>query len=262
MTHDGGSFTDHTDGSSGDGRDDGSALGDALGGVVSGGDTERSLGSSLLALTRLLATSARVAGAKAVVRGRWLADTFVDAAPRIPVRDAETLSTHHHGLVGEALADALVDTAVKGTAAVGAAGGALAAVEFAAPPMLLGAPAQIAAETIAMAAIEVKLLAELHEVYGFPAPGDGTQRAVAYVEAWVHRRGIDPSQPGAFRGALGQGLRRGVQRRLVGRAGRNLATLGPLLTGAVAGAALNRRETRRMSEVVRADLRRRRLRER
>jgi hypothetical protein len=36
--------------------------------------------------------------------------------------------------------------------------------------------------------------------------------------------------------------------------GRNVSTLGPLLTGAVVGAELNRRGTRRLGEAVRRDL--------
>ena len=44
--------------------------------------------------------------------------------------------------------------------------------------------------------------------------------------------------------------------RLVRRAGRNLSTMGPMMTGAVAGSVVNHRETRRLGEEVRADLRR------
>ena len=47
-----------------------------------------------------LAGSARRAGRKAVVSGRWLGDTVVELAPRIPVRDLPTLSEHHDGLTG------------------------------------------------------------------------------------------------------------------------------------------------------------------
>ncbi|GAB3901918.1 hypothetical protein GCM10027612_66150 [Microbispora bryophytorum subsp. camponoti] len=38
--------------------------------------------------------------------------------------------------------------------------------------------------------------------------------------------------------------------------GRHLTTLGPFLTGAVAGGALNRAATRKLAVAVRADLRR------
>jgi hypothetical protein len=55
----------------------------------------------------------------------------------------------------------------------------------------------------------------------------------------------------------GSPLRRRLQRRLIARAGRSAISLGPLLTGAIAGAALNRRETRLLGRDVRDDLRRR-----
>ena len=41
------------------------------------------------------------------------------------------------------------------------------------------------------------------------------------------------------------------------RAGRNLTTLGPMMGGAIAGSVVNHRETRRVGEGVRDDLRRR-----
>src|SRR6478735_1131282 len=81
----------------------------------------------LAALSRLVGTRARRAGASAVASGRMLGDLLLEAAPHIPIRDLETLSEHHHGLTGEALAEALTKNAVRATAGIGAAGGALAA---------------------------------------------------------------------------------------------------------------------------------------
>ncbi|GAB3901921.1 hypothetical protein GCM10027612_66160 [Microbispora bryophytorum subsp. camponoti] len=127
----------------------------------------------------------------------------MNIAPRLPVRDLETLREHHYGLTGEQLADDLVRTAAKATTAVGAVGGALAAAEFAAPPLLLSAPAQIVAETLVVAAIEVKLLAELHEVYGVKVPGNGSQRATAFALAWSKQRGVTPSPPARPRSRSG-----------------------------------------------------------
>jgi len=46
-----------------------------------------------------------------------------------------------------------------------------------------------------------------------------------------------------------------LQRRLTARAGRSLFSLGPLLTGAVAGGLINRRETRKLGRMLRDDLR-------
>jgi hypothetical protein len=208
------------------------------------------------ALAGAVATSAREAGAGAVLRGRWLADVLLQAAPRIPVRDRATLQRHYPGLADDELAAALIDAAVRATGAVGAAGGAVATVQWAAPPTLVSVPVQIAAETLAVAAVEIKLLAELHEVYRvLPAGGRG-QRALAYVMAWARRRGVDPLDPSALRMVLGVTARREVGRRVARRAGLNLATLGPLMAGAVAGRLVNRRETTRLAEHVLKDLRR------
>lgn len=209
-------------------------------------------------LGRVLATSARRAGRASVLGGGWLVDLLLETAPRVPVRDADTLRAHHPGLSDDDLAQTLISGAAKATGAVGAAGGALAAVEFAAPPTLLSAPAQIAAETLLVAAAEVKLIAELHEVYGQRATGPARSRTQAYLVAWTERRGIDPLSPGSLRTSLGATAKRALRKRLVRRAGRNLSTLGPLMTGAVAGSLVNHRETRRLGEQVRDDLRSRR----
>lgn len=237
------------------------SIGDLLGRVTgrtaedeaSKGERVRDLGR----LTKALGSSARSAGRASVLGGGWLTDLFVDAAPRLPFRDAATLRRQHPGLSDDDLAQTLISGAAKASAAVGAAGGALAAVEFAAPPTLLTAPAQIAAETLLVAAAEVKLIAELHEVYGLPVTGSVRNRAQGYLVAWTERRGIDPFSPTALRFSLGASAKRALRKRLVRRAGRNLATLGPLMSGAVAGSLVNHRETRRLGEEVRDDLRRR-----
>ena len=148
-----------------------------------------------------------------------------------------------------------ISGAAKATGAVGAAGGALAAVQFTAPPTLLSAPVQLAAETMLIAAIELKLIAELHEVYAVPVTGSGRTRMLAYLQAWTERRGLDPLQPAAWRSSLGHAAKRALRRRLLRRAGRNLSTMGPMLSGAVAGSLVNHRETSRLGEQVRADLR-------
>src|SRR5690606_25720297 len=209
-------------------------------------------------LSRALTGGAKRVGESGAARGRWLADVFMAVAPRIPIRDLATLSEHHHGLLGEALADDLVRTAAKATTAVGAIGGALAAAEFSAPPLLLSAPAQLVAETLVVAAVEVKLIAELHEVYGVQVPGNGAQRALTFAVAWSRQRGVDPLAPGSVTLALGTAAKTALRNRLMRTLGRHLTTLGPFLTGAVAGGTLNRMATRRLAEAVRADLRRQR----
>jgi hypothetical protein len=220
--------------------------------------TRRDRAEDMSRLTQALAASARAAGRVSVLTGSWLVELLMDTAPRIPVRDAATLRAQHPGLSDDDLAQVLISGAAKTTAAVGAAGGALAAVEFAAPPLLLTAPVQIAAETLLVAAAEVKLIAELHEVYGKPATGTMRSRAQAYLVAWSERRGLDPSNPGALRFSLGASAKRALRNRLYRRAGTNLTTLGPLMSGAVAGSVINHRETRRLGGQVRDDLRRHR----
>jgi hypothetical protein len=221
-------------------------------------DLDASTRRRLLAkLSAAMANSARTAGGVAVLGGRWLVDLFVDIAPRIPVRNEETLRKHYDGLTGEELADQLVVTASRATALVGAAGGALAAVEWAAPPTLLSMPIQVATETLVVAAIETKLVAELHEAYGLGVPGGGTQRGLAYVQSWAERRGVDPMNPLTFTHGLSGIAKRSLRNRLLARSGRMLTTYGPFLTGAVVGASVNRGETRKLGDKVRADLRRR-----
>ncbi|GAA0912335.1 hypothetical protein [Nonomuraea longicatena] len=231
-------------------------VGEIVGRLTDSGELEPAERRKLLGrLTRTLAAGSKRARESGETRGRWLADVFLNIAPRIPIRDLQTLSEHHHGLTGEQLADDLVRTAQKGTMTVGAIGGALAAAEFAAPPLLLSAPAQLVAETIVVAAIEVKLLAELHEVYGVRIEGTGTQRAVAFTTAWAKQRGIDPLAPTSVSLALGAAAKTAVRNRLLRTLGRHLTTLGPFLTGAVAGGVLNRAATKKLSAAVRADLR-------
>ena len=72
----------------------------------------------------------------------------------------------HPGLDTEQLADTLIAGAARASAGVGAAVGAAAAV-----PFIPTVPVELGVETLALVAIELKLIAELHEVYGMPAPG-------------------------------------------------------------------------------------------
>jgi hypothetical protein len=219
----------------------------------------------LTRLVPLVARRARAGGAESSGHrfgsprkiGDLVVDLVTEAAPRLPVRDLATLRVHHDGRTGEALAESLITAASKATAAVGAAGGALATVQFASPPTLLAAPVQLAAETVAVVAIEVKLVAELHEVYGVIVPGGPMARGSAWLAAWAQRRGIDLSAAGrGMMTVVGTAARRQLRHRLLRRTGRNAASILPLLAGAAAAAELNRRETRKLGERISADLRR------
>lgn len=208
-----------------------------------------------------LARSARAAGAKAVASGRWLSDTVVDLAPRIPVRDLAALVAHHGGCTGDALAAELIRSASRASAGVGAVSGAVVSAEQFAPPTWITIPFELAIETALVAAIELKLVAELHEVYGRPVRGTPAERTTVLVKAWAERRGITPTtltRKGGLTDALGRTARheltRLVRRRLMVRFGRNLSSLAPLFVGAVAGAEVNRRATRSIGEAVAKDL--------
>ena len=65
--------------------------------------------------------------------------------------------------------------------------------------------------------------------------------------------------PGSVTIALGTAAKTALRNRLMRTLGRHLTTLGPFLTGAVAGGTLNRVATRRLAAAVRADLRPRAL---
>lgn len=181
--------------------------------------------------------------------GRWLSAQVLAMAPRIPVRDVRALRAQFPGKSPDELAGALIEGAAKAAAAVGAAVGAWAVL-----PFLPAAGAEIAAETLAVVGIEVKLVAELHEVYGMRAPGGVVDRMTAYVGAWSSRRGVRLAPSGLII-AAGSPLGRQLQRRLAARAGRSVFSLGPLFTGAAAGAIINRRETRKLGHAIRDDLR-------
>lgn len=227
-----------------------------IGRLLSGEANDRKTHAHLLRrLAVAITASARKAGAAGIGSGRWLTDIVVDVAPHVPVRDAATLSDHYGGLRGDALAAALVTTAARATGAVGVAGGLVASIEIAAPPLLLSTPWQVAAETIAVVAIELKLVAELHEVYGQPAVGTTAVKTAAYLGAWTRRRALQPGtgRPGLVFTLHGAG-RRELRRRVFRRAGTNLTTVVPFLAGAVAGGSLNSRETKRLAEQISRDL--------
>jgi hypothetical protein len=210
-------------------------------------------------LGRVVREEIRERGMRSLLRPkeaiRWLVDAVTDIAPHIPVRDLETLRVHYDGLEGEALAERLVRNAARLTAGIGVAGGSVAAVEWAVTPTLLSAPVLLAAETVAVVAVEIKLIGELQEVYGRPVEGNGAQRAVTLLQAWSQRRGVNPLTPGlGIAAALGTAARKELRERLIRRFGRNLGTFGPLFTGAAIAGFLNRRATQSLGAEIRRDL--------
>src|ERR1700722_16481856 len=212
---------------------------------------------------RKLASSRAAGGVTAAGRGPratrrlagggtgWLADQVIAMAPRLRVRDQAALQAQFPGKSPDEIADALIEGAARAAAAAGGAAGVASVL-----PVLPAFPAEVVAETLVVVGIEIKLVAELHEAYGTPASGKFPERMSAYVAAWAHRRGVSMI-PGGVIFAAGSPLTRLLRRRLAARARRSAFSLGPLLTGAAAGAVLNGRETRKLGNHIRNDLRRR-----
>jgi hypothetical protein len=215
--------------------------------------------------TRAARSGARVAGrgTRAARRGMraarggtrwgtaWLAAQVTAMAPRLRVRDQAALREQFGGKSAEDIADLLVDGAARAAATAGGVAGVWAVL-----PVLPAFPAEVAAETLVLVGIEIKLVAELHEAYGAPAPGNAAERMSAYLAAWAHRRGVFMIE-GGLMFAAGSPLARVLRRRLAVRVARSAFSLGPLFTGAAAGAIINRRETRKLGRDIQRDLRRR-----
>jgi len=231
-------------------------IGGRIGGRIRGRLARRADRATGKRRIRAALSGAARRGAHATGRGfsagsRWLSSQVLAMAPRLPVRDLATLRDQFPGRSPDELAGALIEGASRASAAVGVAVGAWAVLPF--PP---AAGVEVATETLSVVGIEIKLVAELHEVYGQPAPGNVVERMTAYVGAWAQRRGVALA-PGGLVIAAGSPLARQLRRRLAARAGRSVFSLGPMLTGAAAGGLINRRETRKVGRMLADDLRRR-----
>ncbi|MFE6131330.1 hypothetical protein ACFQ6Q_24185 [Streptomyces sp. NPDC056437] len=184
-----------------------------------------------------------------------LADRIIEIAPRVPVRDLDTLRRQFPGLGPEQLADKLVAGAANATSTVGAGIGAAAMMPV--PPAM---PAELAAEIAGVSAIELKLIAELHEVYGMRPEGNLRERSTAYLTAWTEERGLDVTKPATYKNiALSGGLKRELRQQIMKRTIRNLPNLMPFMVGAAVGAVMNRRDTRKLADRIRKDLRTRQV---
>ncbi|MGP9018031.1 hypothetical protein ACT1U9_06415 [Streptomyces sp. BR1] len=201
-----------------------------------------------------LKNGVRKSGASAKAGLGHLADRVIEIAPRIPVRDLTTLRAHFPGLGPEEIADKLIAGAANATSAVGAGIGAAAMLPV--PPAM---PAELAAEVTGVAAIELKLIAELHEVYGMRPSGNLTQRSTAYLTSWTEERGVQVTKPSTVNAALGVQMKRELRQQIMKRMVRNLPNLTPFMVGAAVGAVMNRRDTKKVAARVRADLRARQV---
>ncbi|MCI3220795.1 hypothetical protein [Streptomyces sp. NP-1717] len=193
-------------------------------------------------------------GASARAGLAHLADRIIDNAPRVPVRDLATLRGQFPGLGPEELADKLIAGAANSSSTVGAGIGAVAMMPV--PPAM---PTELAAEITAVAAIELKLIAELHEVYGLRPPGNLKERSTAYLTSWTEERGVDITKPATINSALSGRMKRELRQQIMKRTVRSLPNLVPFMIGAAVGAMMNRRDTRKVAERVRKDLRTRQV---
>lgn len=192
----------------------------------------------------------RKGGSRARAALGYLADRIIEIAPRIPVRDLAALRRQFPGLGPEQLADKLVAGAANASSTVGAGVGAAAMLPV--PPAM---PTELAAEITGVAAIELKLIAELHEVYGVRPPGGLKDRSTAYLSSWSEERGIDPMKPTTINVALGGQMKRELRQQIMKRMVRNLPNLMPFMVGAAVGAVMNRRDTKKLAARIRNDLR-------
>ncbi|PZH15356.1 hypothetical protein C1I97_08470 [Streptomyces sp. NTH33] len=192
----------------------------------------------------------RRGGSRARAALSYLTDRIIDMAPRIPVRDLATLRRQFPGLDPEQLADRLVAGAAAASSTVGAGVGAVAMLPV--PPAMT---TELAAEVTGVAAIELKLIAELHEVYGVRPPGNLKVRSAVFLSSWSQERGIDVHKLSTIDAALGGRMRRRLRQRVMKRTARGLPKLTPFLVGAAVGAVMNRRDTHRLAARIRADLR-------
>ena len=161
--------------------------------------------------TSVVGRGTHLAGRGVQRGGRWLAGEVLALAPRLPVRDHATLRAQFPGKSPDELADALIEGASRASAAVGATVGIWSVL-----PVAPAFPAEIVTETLTLVGIEIKLIAELHEVYGMRPPGDFASRMTTFVGAWAHRGGVVLT-PGGVVLAIGSPLGRRLQRRLAAR---------------------------------------------
>jgi hypothetical protein len=201
------------------------------------------------------ASSARGTGGGRFAPGGLLTDLLDTAAPALPIRDRARLQAAYPGATEQEIADALVARAAKLTGGVGAATGGLAAAQWFAPPSLVAVPLEMGAQTVLVAAVEVVLIGELHELYRRPATGDARTRAKAYLTSWSTQRAVGTAGSGGLVSRLGaagaQALRRRVTRRLAGSA----TSFAPLLVGATLSARSNSKATAALADRVLRDLR-------
>jgi hypothetical protein len=173
----------------------------------------------------------------------------------LPIRDRERLRRAYPDTSDAEIADALVARAARLTGGIGAAAGGLAAAQWFAPPALVAVPLELGAQTVLVAAVEVVLVGELHELAGRPAPGDARARAGAYLTSWTTQRAVGSTGSSGLISVIGAAGAAALRRRVTRRLARSTTSMAPLLVGATLAARSNRKATAVLADRLRSDLR-------
>ena len=186
--------------------------------------------------------------------GGVLTDLLDAAAPRLPIRDRDRLRQAYPGATDGEIADALVARATVLTGGIGAAAGGLTAAQWFAPPSLIAVPLELGAQTVLVAAVEVVLVGELHELAGRRASGDAAGRARAYLTSWTTQRPVGRTGSGGLFGVISTATAAAMRRQVTRRLARSTTSMAPLLVGATLAARANRKATAALAEELRGEL--------
>ncbi len=199
-------------------------------------------------------TSTGTGGQRSAAPGGVLTDLLDAAAPRLPIRDRDRLRRAYPGSSDAEIADALVARATRLTGGIGAAAGGLTAAQWFAPPSLIAVPLELGAQTVLVAAVEVVLVGELHELAGQRAPGDPAGRARAYLTSWTTQRPVGRTGSGGLFGVISTATAAAMRRQVTRRLARSTTSMAPLLLGATLAARANKKATTVLADKLRDEL--------
>lgn len=193
------------------------------------------------------------------ISGYGIADALLALAPKIPVRKKEEFVKRYGTQDANQLATYAIVSASRVSAGIGGATGAMANASLLSPPTWLALPVEIVAETVLIAMVEIRLIAELHEIYGVALDHDEETRAQQLLATWSSRKGVDIASLGAITPVLSaRGIKatlmRSIRRRILARSAKNVSSAVPFLIGAGLGAAINRKSTRTLGLAIKREL--------
>jgi hypothetical protein len=207
---------------------------------------------ALRALPEAPATRRTIEGIQSAISSERLRETVNTFAPRLPVRDRATLEKHLDLRDRDRLTEALIRNAANATAVAGSVGGFFVLTGRRTPAgFMVAIPLRVATETLVVAAIEVKLIAELHEVHEQSLGTTPTAAATAALKLWSSYRGLEIGDTVGLVATVAEIARRPMARRAtVAVTGRALGRRGMRLGAGVLGAVENRRATMALGEEV------------